>query len=114
VFAAIDPTEFDASFQGWVDTLTERLGIKVIHIDGKTAKGSYDRESGLKALHTVSAWSREHQMVLGQQRVDSKSNEITAVPLLLKLLDLKGTVVTLDAMGTQTAIARQITQAEGD
>jgi len=114
VFAAIDPTEFDASFQGWVDTLTERLGIKVIHIDGKTAKGSYDRESGLKALHTVSAWSREHQMVLGQQRVDSKSNEITAVPLLLKLLDLKGTVVTLDAMGTQTAIARQIKQAEGD
>lgn len=114
VFAAIDPTEFAASFQSWVGTLTEHLGIEVVHIDGKTARGSYDRESGLKALHTVSAWSSEHQMVLGQQKVDGKSNEITAVPLLLKLLDLKGTVVTLDAMGTQTAIARQIIQAEGD
>jgi hypothetical protein len=59
----------------------------------------------LKALHSVSAWSSEHGLVLAQQRVDSKSHEITAVPVLLKLLNLKGTVVTLDAMGTQTAIA---------
>jgi predicted transposase YbfD/YdcC len=64
--------------------------------------------------HSVSAWSSEHGLVLGQQTVDRKSNEITAVPLLLKLLNLKGTIVTLDAMGTQTAIAAQIKQAEGD
>ena len=68
----------------------------------------------MKALHSVSAWSSEHNLVLAQQRVDSKSNEITAVPLLLKLLNLKGAVVTLDAMGTQTAIATQIKQAQGD
>jgi hypothetical protein len=66
VFSALDLAEFDASFQSWVGTLTEHLGIKVIQIDGKTASGSYDRESGLKTLHTVSAWSSEHQMVLRQ------------------------------------------------
>ncbi len=76
--------------------------------------GSYDRENKLKALHSVSAWSSEHGLVLAQQKVDSQSNEITAVPLLLKLLNLKGAVVTLDAMGTQIDIARQIQQAEGD
>jgi predicted transposase YbfD/YdcC len=114
VFAAIDPQEFEAGFQSWVGVVSAQLGIQVIHIDGKSARGSYDRETGLKALHTVSAWSSEHQMVLGQQTVDGKSNEITAVPLLLKLLDLHGSVVTLDAMGTQTAIARQIQQSGGD
>jgi hypothetical protein len=77
-------------------------------------RGSYDREGHWKALHSVSAWSSEHSLVLGQQKVDAKSNEITAVPLLLKLLNLKGTIVTLDAMGTQTAIATQVKQAEAD
>jgi predicted transposase YbfD/YdcC len=114
VFAAINPEEFESSFRSWVGTITERLGINVLNVDGKTSRGSYDREKGLKALHTVSAWSSEHQMVLAQQKVDGKSNEITAIPLLLKLLDLKGTVVTLDAMGTQTAIAREIKQAGGE
>jgi predicted transposase YbfD/YdcC len=97
-----------------VSSISERLGVELVHIDGKTARGSYDREGQLKALHSVSAWSSEHGLVLGQQTVDSKSNEITAIPLLLKLLNLKGTIVTLDAMGTQTAIATQIKQAEGD
>lgn len=114
VFASINPEEFASSFHSWVSSITERLGINVLHVDGKTSRGSYEREKGLKALHTVSAWSSEHQMVLAQQKVDGKSNEITAVPLLLKLLDLKGTVVTLDAMGTQTAIARQIHQSGGE
>jgi len=72
--------------------------------------GSYNRQSQLKALHTVSAWSSEHRLVLAQQKVEGKSNEITAVPLLLKLLNLKGAVVTLDAMGIETEIARQIKQ----
>ena len=90
------------------------MGLELIHLDGKTARGSYDREGQLKALHSVSAWSSEYGLVLAQQKVNSKSNEITAVPLLLKLLNLKGAVVTLDAMGTQLDIARQIKQAEGD
>ena len=114
VIGALDPQALEAGFLAWVSRITEALGVELIHIDGKTARGSYDREGNLKALHSVSAWSSEHGLVLAQQRVDSKSNEITAVPLLLKLLNLKGTVVTLDAMGTQTAIATQIKQAEGD
>ena len=114
VFAVLDPIELQNSFLGWIGSITEKLGLELIHVDGKTTKGSYDRESKLKALHTVSAWSSEHGLVLAQQKVDSKSNEITAVPLVLKLLNLKGAVVTLDAMGTQLEIAAQIKKAEGD
>lgn len=114
VIGSLEPQALEESFLAWVSSITERLSIKLIHIDGKTAKGSYDRQGNLKALHSVSAWSSEHGLVLAQQKVDGKSNEITAVPLLLKLLNLKGAVVTLDAMGTQTEIARQIKQAEGE
>ncbi|MGB8698996.1 MAG: ISAs1 family transposase [Thermosynechococcaceae cyanobacterium] len=114
VFAALDPREFQDGFLAWVSTITEKLGIELIHLDGKTSRGSYDRANQLKALHTVSAWSSEHGLVLGQQKVNSKSNEIKAVPLLLKLLNLKGAVITLDAMGTQIEIAQQIKQGGGD
>ncbi|MBE9138864.1 ISAs1 family transposase [Nodosilinea sp. LEGE 07088] len=114
VIGALDPEALETGFLAWVSSITARLDLELIHIDGKTARGSYDREGNLKALHSVSAWSSEHGLVLAQQRVDAKSNEITAVPLLLKLLTLKGAVVTLDAMGTQTAIATQIKQSEGD
>lgn len=114
VISALEPQALQESFLAWISTITDKLGIELIHIDGKTAKGSYDREEKLKAMHSVSAWSSEHGLVLAQQKVDGKSNEITAVPLLLKLLNLKGAVVTLDAMGTQTQIAAQIKQAEGD
>jgi predicted transposase YbfD/YdcC len=114
VFALLEPQELENSFLSWISSITDKLGINLMHLDGKTAKGSYDREKKLKALHTVSAWSSEHGLVLAQQKVDSKSNEIKAVPLLLKLLNLKGAVVTLDAMGTQTEIAAQIKHAEGD
>lgn len=112
--ALLSAEELEASFLAWVTRISEKLGVELIHIDGKTARGSYDREGQLKALHSVSAWSSEHGLVLAQQKVDSKSNEIKAVPLLLNLLNLKGTIVTLDAMGTQTAIAAQIKAAEGD
>ncbi len=108
MFGLLDPQELRNSFLGWVSSITQKLNLELIHIDGKTAKGSYDREGKLKALHSVSAWSSEHSLVLAQQKVDSKSNEITAVPLVLKLLNLKGAVVTLDAMGTQRGIATQI------
>ena len=114
VMAMLSPEDLETRFLTWVSRLSERLGVELIHIDGKTVRGSYDREGHLKALHSVSAWSSEHSLVLGQQKVDAKSNEITAVPLLLNLLNLKGTIVTLDAMGTQTAIATQIKQAEAD
>jgi predicted transposase YbfD/YdcC len=114
VIGALNPQALQESFLAWISAITDKLGIELIHIDGKTAKGSYDREEKLKAMHSVSAWSSEHGLVLAQQKVDDKSNEITAVPLLLKLLNLKGAVVTLDAMGTQTQIAAQIKQAEGD
>ncbi|NEO21011.1 MULTISPECIES: ISAs1 family transposase [unclassified Moorena] len=99
----------------WVRSITESLDIQLIHIDGKTAIGSIDRENHLKAQRACERRSRcEHQLVLAQQKVESKSNEITAVPLLLKLLNLFGAVVTLDAMGTQTDIARQIKEAGGE
>ena len=105
VFARIDPEQFHRFFLRWIEHLTTKLDIKLIHLDGKTSRGSYDRESKLKALHSVSAWASEHHLVLAQQRVDDKSNEITAIPKLLKLLDLNGTIITIDAMGTQTAKA---------
>jgi predicted transposase YbfD/YdcC len=96
-----------------VHHLTDELAINLIHIDGKTARGSYDPESSLKALHTVSAWASEHHLVLAQHRVESKSNEITAIPELLNLLDLNGAIITLDAMGTQREIAAQIREQGG-
>ena len=77
----LEPQELENSFLSWMSCITDKLDIKLIHVDGKTAKGSYDRESKLKALHSVSAWSSEHGLVLAQQKVSCKSNEITAVPL---------------------------------
>ena len=80
----------------------------------KTLKGSYDRTSGRKALHVVSAWASEHRLLLGQVKVESKTNEITAIPSLLELLDIRGSIITLDAIGTQVAMARQIQAQGGD
>jgi hypothetical protein len=84
----------------WVESIVEATGAQVIPIDGKTLKGSYDREQGKSALHLVSAWSSEHRLVLGQVKVADKSNEITAIPALLELLDIAGCIITIDAMGT--------------
>ncbi len=92
----------------------EKLGVEVVAIDGKTHRGSYDRESQLKALHTVSAWSSEHRLVLGQTKVSDKSNEITAIPALLEMLDISGCIITIDAMGTQKSIAKKIIEADAD
>ncbi len=114
VFRVIDPEQFHQFFLGWIEQITTQLQIKVIHIDGKTLRGSKDRKVGGKALHSVSAWASEHHLVLAQQRVDTKSNEITAIPELLEMLSLEGTIITIDAMGTQTAIAEQIIQGGGD
>ncbi len=114
VFERIDPKQFEQCFDRWVKQLVTELGIGVIAIDGKSVNGSYDRESGTKALHLVSAWASEQRLVLAQAKVQDKSNEITAIPALLEVLDLSGCIVTLDAMGTQKSIARQIHHANAD
>ncbi len=87
---------------------------QVIAIDGKTARGSRDKKNDKKPLHMVSAWACEQRLVLGQEAIDEKSNEITAIPMLLKLLEIKGCIITIDAMGCQRAIAKQIIDQEGD
>jgi hypothetical protein len=86
----------------------------VIAIDGKTLRQSYDKGNGKGAIQMVSAWATANRLVPGQCKVESKSNEITAIPKLLKMLEVKGCIVTIDAMGTQTRIAQQIVEREGD
>jgi predicted transposase YbfD/YdcC len=113
VFAAIDPELFRVCFQDWVKDLRDGAP-ELIAIDGKTSRRSHDRAKGRKPLHMVSAWATGQRIVLGQQACEEKSNEITAIPLLLKNLDLKGALVTIDAMGTQTKIAQAILDGGGD
>jgi predicted transposase YbfD/YdcC len=114
VFSKIDPQEFEKSFMEWVRAVYEVTQGQVIAIDGKQLRGSQASENGKKAIYMVSAWASENQIVLGQQKVDEKSNEITAIPELLKLLDIAGCIVTIDAIGTQTEIARAIIEKKGD
>ena len=114
VFERINPKVFEQCFRCWVESIVEKTGAQVIPIDGKTIKGSYDRVLGKTALHLVTAWSSQHRLVLGQVKVADKSNEITAIPALLELLDIAGCIITIDAMGTQTAIASQIFNAKAD
>ena len=114
VFDRIDPRAFSLCFVRWVKALSECLPVSQIAIDGKTARRSFDQSSGLGPLHLVSAWATQQHLTLGQVAVDGKSNEITAIPQLLQLLDLKGALVTLDAMGCQKDIADQIVAGGGD
>ncbi|GAB4216473.1 MAG: ISAs1-like element ISCbu1 family transposase [Synechococcales cyanobacterium] len=114
VFSILNPEELEQSFQGWVRLIAQKLGLNVIAIDGKSMKGSYDRESSLEALQMVSAWSSVHGLVLGQCAVEKKSNEIRAIPVLLEQLDLKGAIITIDAMGTQKSISQLIQKSEAD
>lgn len=114
VISKLNPEILEQSCQRWIAQITGQLGLGVVAIDGKTLKGSYDRENSLKSLQMVSAWSSSHRLVLGQVAVDKKSNEITAIPILLEQLELSGTIITMDAMGTQTAIAENIQTAKAD
>ncbi len=107
-------SQFEHCFEQWVQQLVQELGIQVIAIDGKNLRGSYDGESGFKALHLVSAWVTEQRLVLQESKVQDKSNEITAIPALLELLDIKGCIVTLDPWALQLSIAAQIQQAQAD
>jgi predicted transposase YbfD/YdcC len=114
VFAALDPEAFRACFTSWMSAVCARLGLKHVQIDGKALRGSRGRKGTLGCLHTVSVWAAEAGLTLGQVAVDDKSNEITAIPKLLELLDLSGALVSIDAMGCQKEIARQIVEAGGD
>jgi predicted transposase YbfD/YdcC len=111
--AAIDPVAFKTCFEAWVETLRAK-DPAIIAVDGKTSRRSHDRRKGRMALHTVSAWATGQRLVLGQEATEEKSNEITAIPRLLHRLDLHGALVTIDAMGTQTAIAQAILDGGGD
>ncbi len=108
VFAALDAEQFQQCFLAWVQAISDLTQGELIAIDGKTLRRSHDRGSGKAAIHMVSAWAARNRLVMGQRKVDAKSNEITAIPELLKVLDLHGCTVTIDALGCQTAIAEQI------
>jgi len=114
VFSQIDPEEFQACFMNWVKVLQEITQGQVIGVDGKQMRGSQDQRNGKRAIYMVSAWAEKNHLVLGQRKVAEKSNEITAIPELLHLLEIKGCIVTIDAIGTQTKIAKQIIEAECD
>jgi predicted transposase YbfD/YdcC len=114
VFAAIDPHQFEQAFRQWVHALVGDLPPQVIALDGKTVRGSRDTFQATPPLHLVSAWASTNHLVLLQMAVADKSNEITALPLVLGQLDLHGCLVTIDAMGCQRAIAQQIVEQGGD
>ena len=120
VLVLLKPNAFQACFANWLQSLrataAEATGVEqpVLAIDGKTARRSHDRGKGLGALHSVSVWASEFGLSLGQVACAEKSNEITAIPELLKLVDIKGALITIDAMGTQKAIAEKIIDGEAD
>jgi len=114
VLARLNPAEFETCLLSWIQAVHEVTGPLLIPIDGKTLRGSADRRDGRAAIHMVSAWAAEDQLSLGQVVVAEKSNEITAIPELLRVLEFSGALVTIDAMGCQREIAAQIRQGEGD
>lgn len=114
VFERIQPEAFKDSFVRWVEAVFEASNGDIIPIDGKTVRGSYDKGNGKGAIHMVSAWSTQNQIVLGQMKTQEKSNEITAIPALIDIIDLHGGIVTIDAMGCQKDIASKIVSKGGD
>src|SRR5580700_1594066 len=120
VLMSLRPGAFQAYFATWLQSLRDKAaaatGVEkpVLAVEGKTARRSHDRRNGLGALHAVSVWASEFGLSLGQVACAEKSNEITAIPELLRLVDIKGAIITIDAMGTQKAIAAQIIEGEAD
>jgi predicted transposase YbfD/YdcC len=114
VFARLDPEQFQACFLRWTKSVSEVIGGQVIAIDGKVLRRSHDKGIGKAAIDMVSAWASANRLVLGQVKVDEKSNEITAIPQLLEALAVSGCIVTIDAMGCQTDIAEQIIEREAE
>jgi predicted transposase YbfD/YdcC len=114
VFAALDPQAFQDCFTDWINAVCAGLEVKGYQIDGKAQRGSADRAKGLSCLHTVSVWANEHSLSLGQVAVDKDSNEIPALPKLLRLLELAGALVSIDAIGCQKEIAQTVLDQGGD
>ena len=114
VFAAIDPEQLRQCLMEWIAGIRQKIPGEVVAIDGKTIRASRSETEGRKALHVVSAWAAENGLVLGEVAVDEKSNEIVAIPQLLKMLELNGCIVTIDAMGTQKEIAETIRSKGAD
>ena len=114
VFSRLKPEQFQKCFLSWIQSISCFNPGEVIAIDGKSLRHSYARGGDKKAIHMVSAWATNQRLVLGQVKVDKKSNEITAIPALLKVLELKGSIVTIDAMGCQRSIVKSIVEQEGE
>jgi predicted transposase YbfD/YdcC len=114
VFRLLNAEAFQACFLAWVKAVNTLTGGQVMAIDGKELRRSMDETLGKRAIHMVSAWASENRLVLAQQKVDEKSNEITAIPALLEMLEIAGCIITMDAMGCQTEIAQKITDQQGD
>ncbi|MDQ3252542.1 MAG: ISAs1 family transposase [Acidobacteriota bacterium] len=114
VFARLSPVGFEACFARWVNVSVKKLSGEVVSLDGKRARHSYDKAAGKEAIELVSAWAREQRLTLGQVKVAPDSNEITAVPELLKVIEIEGAVVTVDALNTQKEIAAQIRAKRAD
>jgi predicted transposase YbfD/YdcC len=110
----IDAQQFQLAFYEWVWAVNDIIQGQVINIDGKCLRGSDDQRLGKRTIYMVSAWAVENELVLGQRKVGKKSNEIRAIPELLKILSISGCIVTIDAMGTQTNIAKTIREAHAD
>jgi predicted transposase YbfD/YdcC len=114
VLARIQPAAFERCFLNWIQSVTQRIEGQLVSIDGKKLRRSHHRAAGKDAIHLVSAWASANRLVLGQMKVAEKSNEITAIPQLLEVLDVAGCIVTIDAMGCQTEIAAQIVDQGAD
>jgi len=114
VFAKIDPREFKACFMQWVQAISQLTKGEVVAVDGKTLRRSHDQSNGKSAIHMVSAWACANGLVLGQIKTEEKSNEITAIPELLKMLEIEGCIVTIDAMGCQKRICETIVDKDAD
>jgi predicted transposase YbfD/YdcC len=114
VFALIDAEQFQESFRNWIAAVEERTEGEIVALDGKQLRRSHDKAEGKKAIYMVSAWASENSMVLGQRKVDDKSNEITAVPQLLDMLEVAGCIVTTDAMNCQVKTAEKVIENDAD
>jgi len=114
IFSLLDPAKFEVCFMDWIQAVFDATGGQIIPVDGKTLRHSYDKKSGKAAIHMVSAWGAANGVVLGQIKTKEKSNEITAIPELLNVLDINGCVITIDAMGCQKAITKKVINKGAD
>lgn len=114
VFALLDTEQFQACFVEWVSAISEVFQGQIVAVDGKTLRRSHDKATGKEAIQIVGAWAAQNRLVLGQMKVDERSNEITAIPELLALLEIAGCIVTTDAIGCQKTIAQTIVDQDAD